>query len=386
MWGFPVSSDTTDYPALRRLRLQQKLAAEGMDAYLISTPWNVTYLTGFSGESSYLVLGRERTILVSDARFTEQIAEECPGLEAHIRPPSQPLADAVAEVLVKLQFRAVGFESSSVTVAELETLRARAPALDWKGDPGRVEQLRAIKDAGEIAQIREAVSFAERAFAMFRAMLRPEDREKDLADALEMYVRRAGGRCTSFPSIVAVGSRAALPHAPPTRRQVSEAELLLVDWGASGAFYKSDLTRVLLPRTNSAFSRSAPREEFTAKLHEVYATVLKAQERALGAIRPGVIANDLDAEARAVITEAGFGPFFNHSLGHGLGLQVHEAPMVKPGSPAVLQPGMVITVEPGIYLPGWGGVRIEDDVLVTPDGCEVLTSVPKDLASCVCEW
>jgi Xaa-Pro aminopeptidase len=244
-----------------------------------------------------------------------------------------------------------------------------------------VEQLRAIKDAHEIAQIREAIGFAQRAFAMFRAMLRPGDQEKELSDALEQYVRRAGGRCTSFPSIIAVGERAALPHAPPTDRAVGEADLLLVDWGASGRFYKSDLTRVLVPRKNSAFCRTAGGKEFLTKLDTVYRVVLQAQERALRAIRPGVVASDLDAEARAVISEAGFGQFFTHSLGHGIGLQVHEAPMLRANSNVALQPGMVVTIEPGIYLPGWGGVRIEDDVLVTLGGCEVLTSVPRDLAS-----
>src|SRR5262249_48729974 len=153
---------------------------------------------------------------------------------------------------------AVGFESAHLSVADFETLGAAAPGVSWKGDPGRVERLRAVKDASEIEQIREAVRFAERAFSMFRAMLGPDDTEKELCDALEAYVRRAGGRCTSFPSIVAVGPRAALPHAPPTAHKVHEAELLLVDWGASGRFYKSDLTRVLLPRKTSAFSRPTP--------------------------------------------------------------------------------------------------------------------------------
>ena len=229
-----------------------------------------------------------------------------------------------------------------------------------------MESLRVRKDASEIAQIREAIGIAERAFGMFCAMLRPEDCEKESCDNLEMYIRRAGGQCASFPSIVAVGERAALPHAPPTQRCVSEAGLLLVDWGASGAFYKSDLTRVLATR------RISP------KLEKVYAVVLKAQEHALRAIRPGVKASDIDAEARSVIARAGFGQFFGHGLGHGIGLQVHEAPMLRQNSAAVLEEGMVVTVEPGIYLPGWGGVRIEDDVLVTPDGCEVLTHVPKD--------
>jgi Xaa-Pro aminopeptidase len=370
-----------DYPAQRRENLARTLAAEGLEALLISHPVNVTYLTGFSGESSYLVLSRDRALLVSDARFTEQIAAECPGLETYIRPPAQNLQQAAAEVLTKLGYRTLGFESAHLTVAEWETMRELAPAVSWKGGRDRVEQLRAIKDPSEVAQIREAIAIAERAFTAFRALLRPEDNEKDLCDALESYVRRAGGTCTSFPSIVAVGERAALPHAPPTAKRVGEADLLLVDWGASGRFYKSDLTRVLLGRKNSPFPRPTPREWAATKLEDVYAVVLQAQEQAIRAIRPGVKGHEVDAVARGVIAAAGFGDYFGHGLGHGLGLQVHEAPAVRPNSQAVLQAGMVTTVEPGIYLPGWGGVRIEDDVLVTPDGCEVLTSVAKDLAS-----
>jgi Xaa-Pro aminopeptidase len=356
-----------DYPAQRRQQLARCLADEGLDALLVSSPVNVTYLTGFSGESSYLILTRERPVLVSDARFTEQIAGECPGLEAHIRPPTQTLHQAVAEVLGGLGCRAVGFESGHLTVAEWETLRDLAKTVDWKGGRDRVERLRAVKDPSEVEQIREAIAIAERAFTVFRALLRPEDREKDLCDALDHYVRRAGGQGASFPPIVAVGERAALPHAPPTARAVGEADFVLVDWGASGRFYKSDLTRVLATR------RISP------KLEEVYRVVLTAQERAVRSIRPGVRADEVDAEARSVIAQAGFGDFFGHGLGHGLGLQVHEAPALRPNSEVVLQPGMVMTVEPGIYLPGWGGVRIEDDVLVTPDGCEVLTTVAKDL-------
>ncbi|MBV9125936.1 MAG: aminopeptidase P family protein [Planctomycetes bacterium] len=360
-----------DYPAQRRQRLAEQLRDESLDALLISHPVNVTYLTGFSGESSYLVLSERRTLLVSDARFTTQIQEECPGLEAHIRPPSQSLPRAVVEVLDRLGFRAVGFESAHLSVAEWELYREAAPAINWKGGPERVEKLRAVKDASEIAQIREAIAIAERAFTMFRAMLRPQDSERELADALEMYVRRAGGRCSSFPAIVAVGERAALPHAPPTDKKVAEADLLLVDWGASGRFYKSDLTRTLATR------------KISPKLEEVYAVVLKAQQQAIARIRPGARGQEIDHEARSVITAAGFGSFFGHGLGHGLGLQVHEAPALRQNSEAVLQPGMVCTVEPGIYLPDWGGVRIEDDVLVTPDGCEVLTRVPRDLETAI---
>jgi Xaa-Pro aminopeptidase len=355
--------------ALRRDRLMDALRPEGLDALVVSSVVNVTYLTGFSGDSSVLVLTRDRAILVSDPRYTVQIAEECPGLATHIRTPSQKIHEAVAAVLKHLGVHAVGFESAAVTVADLESLRGHAPTLDWKAGADRVERLRMVKDHDEVRQIREAIGMAERAFTVLRALLRPEDREKDLCDALDGYLRRAGAQGASFPPIVAVGERAALPHAPPTDRAVSTGEMLLVDWGASGPFYKSDLTRMLAAR------------KISTKLEEVYTVVLRAQQQAIAAVRPGAIARDIDAEARGVISKAGFGDFFGHGLGHGIGLQVHEGPAIRPNSETVLQPGMVFTIEPGIYLPDWGGVRIEDDVLVTPDGCELLSRVPRELHS-----
>jgi Xaa-Pro aminopeptidase len=371
-----------DYVAQRRDRLAELLRAEEIDALLISNPVNVSYLTGFSGESSYLLLGRQRTLLISDSRFTRQLAEECPGLEAHIRPTSQTLYQATAEVVGKVGPRAVGFESTHLTVADAETLRELIPAVTWKAGRDRVEKLRVIKDASEVAQLREAVAIAERAYAAFRALLQPSDSEKALSDALEAYVRRFGATCTSFPSIVAAGPRAALPHAPPTERAIGDAELLLVDWGASGRFYKSDLTRVLLPRKNRAFAR--PNGSTRSNLETIYATVLRAQQEAIRAIRPGVRGAEIDAVARRVIAEAGYGECFGHGLGHGLGMQVHEAPSLRPNSETVLQPGMVVTVEPGIYVPDWGGVRIEDDILVTPDGQEVLSNLARDFDSALC--
>jgi Xaa-Pro aminopeptidase len=374
-----------DYPAQRRQRLLRALDEEQLDLLLISHPVNVSYLTGFSGDSSYLILGRQRALLVSDGRFTEQIAEECPGLDVHIRPSKQNIYKAAAEVLAKLGPRTVGFESGHLSVAELETLRELAPTLDWKGGRERVEKLRVVKDASEITAIREAIHIAERAFAMFTAMLRPGDTEKELHDAMEAYVRRAGGRCTSFPTIVAVGARAALPHAPPSAHAISESPLLLLDWGASEAFYKSDLTRVLLARNYSAFAQPGNGED-RGKLEKVYNAVLRAQEMALRTVRPGIKGHDVDAAARSVLIEAGLNEYFVHGLGHGLGLQVHEAPSLRTDSTDELQAGMVVTIEPGVYLPGWGGVRIEDDVLVTPDGCEVLTSVPKDLAAATIDF
>lgn len=366
-----------DYSAQRRERLVSQLADEGIDALMVSNPINVTYLTGFTGDSTVLLLGRHDALLVSDSRYTGQLAEECPELPTHIRPTTQKLPEAVAEALRSFGIRSVGFESGSVTVAELEQLRQLAPSLDWKGCADRVDRLRSVKDASELAQIRRAIDVAERVFAVFRSLLRPEDTERDLCDAIEHYARRAGGSGTAFPPIVAVGERAALPHAPPTSRTVASGELLLVDWGVGAPLYKSDLTRVLVSRRNSTFSRTA--SATTAKLDEVYSVVLQAQEAALRAIRPGVSTRAIDAAARSVIAEAGYGEYFGHGLGHGLGLQIHEAPWLRPNSDTPVEPGMVFTLEPGIYLPGWGGVRIEDDVLVTADGVERLTHLPREL-------
>jgi Xaa-Pro aminopeptidase len=362
-----------DYAAQRRQRLSQTLADEGIDALMIGNPVNVTYLTGFTGDSTVLLLTRDRLLLVSDSRYTGQLADECPGLPLHLRTAAQKLPEAVAEVLKGLSVRSVGFESGSVTVAEYELLRQLAPSLDWKAGVERVERLRAVKDADELAQIRRAIDVAERVFTVFRSLLRPEDTEKDLCDALEHYARRAGGSGTAFPPIVAVGERAALPHAPPTKRTVASGDLLLVDWGVSAPLYKSDLTRVLIPRKTSAFD----------KLREVYSVVLAAQEAAFQAIRPGAWTRDIDAAARSLIAKAGYGDFFGHGLGHGFGLQIHEAPWLRPNGDMRVEPGMVFTLEPGIYLPGWGGVRIEDDVLVTADGVERLTHLPRDVEAMV---
>jgi Xaa-Pro aminopeptidase len=372
-------NDAVDY-LRRRQRLLETLRTEQIEALLITNPINVTYLTGFSGESSYLVITRRQTLLVSDGRFTKQITEECPGLEVVIRPPTQNVIEAASGAIEKMGVASIGFESNDLTVAEWEAFREKLPAIAWKSGKERVERLRAVKDAAEIAQIKQAITIAERAFTAFRSILRPSDTEKDLCDALELSIRRAGGKCSAFPSIVAVGARSALPHAPPTAQTITDSALLLVDWGARGKFYNSDLTRVLLARRNSAVPAT-----LDPVLATVYRTVLEAQARAIRRIRPGVTGNEVDAEARATIAAAGFDGHFTHGLGHGLGLQVHEAPALRPGSGVVLEAGMVVTVEPGIYLPDRGGIRIEDDVLVTADGCQVLTSVPRDFDDTWCD-
>jgi Xaa-Pro aminopeptidase len=355
-----------DHHPLRREHVQQFVAEHELDGFVVTTPANVSYLTNFSGDSSYLLVGRKKCLLVSDGRYTEQLAGECPGLETHIRPPSIRIGPATAGIIAKLGWRQIGFEAGHLTVAELQRFLEGVPEANWRPCEEVVETARACKDPSEIAAIKEAIGMAERAFDRFVKSIKTEDTEKKLGDRMEMFLRDEGGRCGSFPTIVAGDKQAALPHAPARTEPIAGCELLLVDWGASGRFYKSDLTRVLHGR------------KISPKFEQMYELVMRAQKRAMAKIRPGVPAQDVDAEARAVFEEAGFGQFFSHGLGHGIGFDIHESPWLRPNNPAEMQAGMVVTVEPGLYFPDWGGIRIEDDVLVTEDGCEVLTSVTKD--------
>ena len=349
----------------RRDRLRRAVAKARVDALLVTDFTNVTYLTGFTGDDSYLLLRRDGDVILSDPRYTTQLGEQCPGLDLHIRPPGGPMLQALVKTASAAKIRRLGIEGDSMTVALRDRIAEKLPRAELRTTSQLVEQFRVVKDKGEVTQLKEAVRQAERAFAVLRASLRPEKTEKQVADELESQLRQFGADGCAFPTIVAVGPRSALPHATLTKTEIGSADFLLVDWGADGGLYKSDLTRVLVT------GRISP------KLERIYGVVLRAQLAAIDAIGPGAVAQDVDNIARSVIAEAGFGRYFGHGLGHGLGLQVHEAPRLSAGSETVLRAGMVVTVEPGIYLPGWGGVRIEDDVLVTRGGHEVLTAVPK---------
>jgi Xaa-Pro aminopeptidase len=357
--------------AARRDALRRSLAEKSLAALLVTDERNVTYLTGFTGDSSYLLVSRNNELLLSDKRYSQQLEEECPGLPLAIRGPGSKTTEFTAEVASKLELPSLAIEAEAMTIGAFEKMKAALKATPIALSEGLVELLREIKDAGEIEQIRDAVSIAQRSFAVIRASLRQGRTEKEVADELEYQIRLFGGVCGAFPSIIGVGPRAALPHGRPIREsKVGDYDFVLIDWGARGSTnggYHSDLTRVLVT------GRLSP------ELQNVYGVVLAAQKAAIAAIRPGVIMKEVDATARKVIADAGYGERFGHSLGHGIGLAVHEQPRLAPDQDRPLAAGMVVTVEPGIYLPGWGGVRIEDDVLVTPDGNEVLTSVPKEL-------
>lgn len=356
-----------DYHKQRIDRVRLALKKAEVDALLVTDFTNVTYLTGFTGDDSYLLVRRQGEVLLSDPRYTTQLAEECPGLELYIRPPGVSMWQAVVKVLRQAKIARLGVEAGSMTVGLQEKIVQRVKNLQITPLEDTVEKLRQIKDKQEIAAIRRAAWQAEKAFAAIRATLRPDKTEKQIADELEYQMRVFGARRAAFPTIVGVGPRAALPHATPGEHRIAESDFVLIDWGAYSGLYNSDLTRVLVT------GRISP------KFERIYRVVLRAQTSAIAAIRPGVTCHDVDAVARKIIADAGFKRYFGHGLGHGLGMAVHEPPRLAVKSNIVLRPGMVVTVEPGIYLPGWGGVRLEDDVLVTRNGYEVLTSVPKQL-------
>ena len=340
-----------------------------LPALLVTDFVNVTYLTGFTGDDSYLLLTASECIVVSDFRYIEQLAEECPELETKIRVVGQKILDSVVELVKSLPLAVLAIEAESTTVGFKERLAAAAPGLEIPSAGGLVEELREIKDKHEIEEIRRAIRIAERAYGVVRASLRPTQSEKDVADALEHQVRLFGGKCCAFPPIVAVGARSALPHARPmAKRLIGEAEFVLLDFGAAARLYFSDLTRLV------AVGKISP------KLEAVYGVVLQAQLAGIAAIRPGAIMEEVDAAARNVIEQAGYGPQFGHGLGHGFGLRIHEAPRLAKNEKRPLKAGMIVTVEPGIYLPGWGGIRIEDDCVVTRQGCERLSSLPRELS------
>jgi Xaa-Pro aminopeptidase len=355
----------------RRTRLRALIQKAQADALLVTNFTNVTYLTGFTGDDSYLLATLDGEVLVTDPRYTTQLEEECPGLKLEIREPGVTMLRGVSRVVKGADIERLGIEGGSATVSLQQSLAKELPKLKLVVTENLVEKLRIVKDKDEIDATRVACQQARRAFDAVRASLTPDVAETEVAAELEYRARRIGAKALSFPAIVAVGPRAALPHARPTSRRLSDDDFTLVDWGVNSGLYMSDLTRIIIT------GRISP------KLRKIYGVVLKAQLAAIDAIRPGLTGEQVDGVARRVITRAGFGDAFGHGLGHGLGLEIHEAPRLAVGQKTKLRPGMIVTVEPGIYVPGWGGVRIEDDVLVTRTGHEVLSDVPKQLEDCV---
>ncbi|HUW58687.1 MAG TPA: Xaa-Pro peptidase family protein [Planctomycetota bacterium] len=351
--------------ARRVSELRKVIEAEALDGMLVSSVPNVTYLSAFTGDDSLALVTPDRLAIITDFRYVEQVEQECPGWEVVRR--EKDLWQTTAAAVTESGVRRLGFETAHLSHAGFRKLTDVLGDVEVVPLEGKVETLRQIKDAREVRAIEAALRCQEAAFAEVKACVRPGMTERQVACELDYRMRRHGAEQSAFETIVACGERGSLPHARATERVISQGDAVLVDWGARCFFYNSDLTRLLHVGTVSG------------EFEKVYHIVRQAQNEALAVIRPGVKLCEVDGAARAVIRDRGYGERFGHSLGHGVGLEVHESPVVRERNEEPVQPGMVFTIEPGIYIPGWGGVRIEDMVLVTDDGVRVLSDCEKDL-------
>lgn len=349
-------------------RLRQKLPQNKIDALLVSSKVNVRYASGFTGDDSMALVLSDRLVFLTDFRYVEQVGKECPGWTVYERGKLK-MAEALANVVSDNKIGRLGLEADHVSWGQFRGFGRAMPQVTLEPTVGLVEELRRVKQPGEVACIRRALATAQHAFEQLKGTVQPGVSEKQLADELERLMRQSGAQKSGFDTIMAFGPNASQPHARPGTRELGTDEGVLVDWGASVEGYSSDLTRVLCAG------------RVPSKFDQLYRLVLDAQTAAIQAVRPGAPAADVDIAARQVITAAGYGPQFGHAVGHGVGLEVHEAPVVRTGGNDVQEPGMVFTIEPGVYIPGWGGIRIEDMILVTETGCEVLSDLRKDPAS-----
>jgi Xaa-Pro aminopeptidase len=353
--------------APRMGRLRGLLPEAGVDALLVTRLVNIRYLTGFTGSAALLLVTPDDVLFVSDGRYADQAEAQLAGhgVEARIRIGGPEQRDFVVEAAQGLS--RVGLEAHGVTWAQ-----ARTYGSDWLPDAELVptehlvEGLRRVKDAGEVARIRAACAIADEAFAVVSTRLDGRPSERDVAIDLEFEMRRRGATANSFDPIVASGPNGAMPHARPSARGIEPHELVVFDFGCIVDGYCSDMTRTI--------SLGEPSPE----AREIWELVLESQQAGSRAVVAGASVADVDKVCRDVIDAAGLGERFTHSTGHGVGLEIHEAPRVARTSEATLGTGQVVTVEPGVYLPEHGGVRVEDTVVVTEDGCRALTLAPKD--------
>lgn len=349
----------------RLARLSQTMSENGLDSLLVTRREDVRYLSGFSGSSGSLLIASGRSCLVTDFRYKVQARKETAGITVVIQKKDH--FTAVREAGERMGVGTLWFDESALTVEGLKNLKKKGFKL--KGHADLIKTLRQIKDKQELASIRTAISRAEEAFLELRADIKPGATEQGLASKLEYLMRDKGARRAAFDTIVASGVHGAMPHASVTNRRLKKGDLVTFDFGAEANGYYSDITRTFCVGRPSARQR---------KVHDL---VLQAQSAAIQRISIGIPCKSVDDAARKVIKKARHGSHFGHGTGHGIGLMVHEGPTVSPLSRDMVEENMVFTVEPGVYIPGWGGVRIEDMVLVTEAGATVLTTLPRELES-----
>jgi Xaa-Pro aminopeptidase len=348
-------------------KFRQQMTEEKIDGFMVTQPENRRYLSGFTGSSGILIITQERQALATDSRYYGQVRQQCPDWE--LIEVGSDFAGQMLEILRQFELgaRKVGFETAQVSVATLNSweraLKGRLVLVDTENF---VETLRMRKNEAEIATIKKAVALADEALVHITQWMRPGMTEKQVAWELESYMRTHGASAVSFEPIVASGPNSAMPHARPTDRLLQAGEPITMDFGCIVDGYCSDLTRTIC--------LGEPADD---KYLAVWQTVLKAQELAEDGARAGMTGEQVDKLARDVISEAGFGDYFGHGLGHGVGLAIHESPRYSFTYPHEVPVGAVMTVEPGIYIPDWGGVRIEDMVVVREGNLEILTHAPK---------
>jgi Xaa-Pro aminopeptidase len=350
-------------------RLAAALTERELDALLVTNLVNVRWLTGFTGSNGLALVGPgDQRLFLTDFRYLTQSAEQLDGgWRREIAPEILPAVATALGARDGTTLR-LGFDDASLSVKDHATLAGRlVEGIELVAAGGAVEQLRAVKDAVELDKIRAAAKLADAALTEVLGRGLVGRTERDVALDLEVTMRKAGAEAASFAPIVAAGEHSALPHAVPRDVAIPAGTLVTIDWGAQLDGYASDCTRTY------ATGELDPRDR------EIYEIVLRAQETALAAVRAGAGGREVDAVAREIITAAGHGEHFGHGLGHGVGAEVHEVPRLSQRSDSTLAAGQVVTVEPGVYVPGAVGVRIEDLAIVTDDGCEVLTGLPKDL-------
>jgi Xaa-Pro aminopeptidase len=345
-------------------KIRSRMQGE-LDAFVITSGYNRRYVSGFTGSSGCCLITAQAAELITDFRYIEQATKQAQGFEI-VRHEGDMLEMAVERARQHGSKR-LGFEKNHLTYALFQRLQELAQEIELVPVAGIVEDARLVKTPEEVQIIKEAAEIADKAFAHILTYIKPGMTELQVANELEFYMRSLGAASSSFDIIVASGVRSALPHGVASDKVIEAGDMVTLDFGAYYKGYCSDITRTI--------AVGEPGE----KMREIYDIVLRAQLNGVAKLKSGMTGKEADALTRDIITAAGYGPYFGHSTGHGIGLEVHEGPGLSVRGEQVLVPGMVVTVEPGIYLEGVGGVRIEDDVLITENGCEILTKSPKEL-------